>query len=247
MTIANNTYVTDQPNFINSYLSEVEISDLSIHDITTQSRVISSVDSRLNFSDSDITNIHTSTSSDFLSVSFQSIAVMNNITFTNSTVELVVVLLSSLNMTDLHISNIISNDYLFSYLDCNNIVMHDLVINQFRSSRDSMVLLSESSVDSINNFTISDSNVTGLHILKSNVTMMNEVMISNVRQSIDIQQSHIDMFYNSQLSHCGSQDIINGGAMYMENSNMTMQNITFNSNTAQVGGAVSINCDIYDS
>ena len=125
--------------------------------------------------------------------------------------------------------------------------MQDIMIQNIESTRDYIILVSESSIDSIQNITISDSNVTSMYILKSNVTMMNQITISNVRQSIHIKQSHIDMFYNSHLSQSGSQQIINGGAMQIENSNTTMTNITFDSNTAQIGGAVSINCDIYDS
>ena len=247
LTITNNTYVTDQPTFINSYLSEMVISNLSVYNITTPSRVIDCVDSELELTDSNITHIYTSSSGDFLSLSFQSNASISNVVFSNSTVELFSVLLSTVSIKNLHMSDIIVNDYLLSFIDSNNVVMQDIMIQNIESTRDYIILVSESSIDNIQNITISDSNVTSMYILKSNVTMMNQIKISNVRQSIHIKQSHIDMFYNSHLSQSGSQQIINGGAMQIENSNMTMTNITFDSNTAQIGGAVSINCDIYDS
>ena len=239
--------MTDQSTFLNSYLSQMIISDLSIYNITSESRVMSIVESQLTFTDSNITNIDSPNSGDFLSLSFQSNATINNVVFSNSTTQFIVALLSSVHITSLDITNVILDDFLISYIDSNNVVIQDTNINEIRSTKDSMISLSGSAIDSISNLTITDSNVTSLYFVRSNVTMMNEIIISNIHQSIHIEQSHIDMLQNSHLSSSGSTDIINGGAMFIENSNLTMNNITFESNTAQVGGAVSINCDNYES
>ena len=213
----------------------------------SESRVISLVESRLTFNNSKVINISNSDSGNFISLSFQSIATMHNILYNNSTTEFLAVLLSSVQITDLDIANIFVNDYILSFVNCNNMMIQDIVINQITSTRDSTILFSGSSIDSINNLTISESNVQGILIVKSNVYMMNEIQINNAHQSIRIEKSHIDIFQNSQLSFSGSEQMVKGGAIYVENSNMTMTNITFDSNTAQIGGAVSISCDTYDS
>ena len=223
------------------------ISDLSIYNITSESRVMSIIESQFTFTDSNITNIDSPNSGDFLSLSFQSNATINNVVFSNSTAQFIVALLSSVHIIGLDITNVILNDFLISYIDSNNVVIQDTNINEIRSTKDSMISLSGSTIDSVSNLTITDSNVTCLYFVRSNVTMMNEIIISNIHQSIHIEQSHIDMLQNSHLSSSGSADIINGGAMFTENSNLTMNNITFDSNIAQVGGAVSINCDNYES
>ena len=245
LTIANNTYVTDQSAFINSYLSEVIISDLNIYDITSENRVMSLVESQLTFNSSRVINIDSS--SNFISLSFQSIAKINSITYSNGTAKFIAALLSSLQIVNLDIHMVTLNDNIFSFVDCNSVIIEDISINQISSTRDSMILLSGSSIDSISNLIISDSNVTGLYIVKSYVSMMDEIAIYNTSQSIQIEQSHIEKFQNSQLIFSGSEKIVKGGAICLENSNMTIQNITFDTNTAQVGGAVSISCDVYES
>ena len=201
MTIANNTVVTNQPAFLNGYLSDIVISNLIIYNITTSNRVISSIDSRLTFTDSNILDIYSSSSGDFISISFESHAIMSNLTYTNSTAEFYTVLLSSLEFTNLQLSNMAVNDYLFSMIDCTSAIIQNIVISNINSTRDSMVLLSGSSIDSISNLTISESNVTSLHILKSNVTSMNLVEISHSRQSIHFEQSQVDLLEQSQFSY----------------------------------------------
>ena len=245
LTIANNTYVTDQSAFINSYLSEVIISDLNIYGITSENRVMSLVESQLTFNSSRVINIDSS--SNFVSLSFQSIAKINSIIYSNGTAKFIAALLSSLQIINLDIHMVTLNDNIFSFVDCNSVIIEDISINQISSTRDSMILLSGSSIDSISNLIISDSNVTGLYIVKSYVSMMDEIAIYNTSQSIQIEQSHIEKFQNSQLIFSGSEKIVKGGAICLENSNMTIQNITFDTNTAQVGGAVSISCDVYES
>ena len=86
-----------------------------------------------------------------------------------------------------------------------------------------------------------------MHIIQSTVALMNMVKISQSLQSIYIEQSQIDLLESCQFSFCGSVDIIYGGAIFIENSNLTMQNTFFESNIGQNGGAISINCDNYDS
>ena len=247
LTITNNTYVSDQPTFINSYLSEVVISHLEMYSILSESRVISIVESKLALNNSNVMNISNYGSSNLISLSFQSIATMHNITYRNSTATFIAVLLSSVQITNLDISNIILYDYALSFVDCNSVMIQHVAMNQISSTKDFMILLSGSSIDSISNLIISDSNVTGLYIVKSYVSMMDEIAIYNTSQSIQIEQSHIEKFQNSQLIFSGSEKIVKGGAICLENSNMTIQNITFDTNTAQVGGAVSISCDVYES
>ena len=76
---------------------------------------------------------------------------------------------------------------------------------------------------------------------------MNMIGISQSIQSIHFEKSQIDLLDSSQFSYSGTTDIINGGAIHIENSNLTMQNTFFESNIGQNGGAISINCDNYDS
>ena len=52
---------------------------------------------------------------------------------------------------------------------------------------------------------------------------------------------------NCQFVQTGSGTIEHGGALYLEDTSMHLMNVSFENNTAQIDGAIHINCNTYDS
>ena len=102
----NNTFVTNQPSFIDSYLSEIIINEIHVYDITSDSRVLSIVESSLNLSNCTATDLYGSSSGIFISMSFETQASLGNITYTNSTMKFASVLSSSLDMSIVQMNNV---------------------------------------------------------------------------------------------------------------------------------------------
>ena len=82
-----------------------------------------------------------------------------------------------------------------------------------------------------------------MQILNSNVTDINACNLTN---GIYITQSSNGAFQNSRISNSGSNSVLFGGALSIENSNSKMRNITFEYNVAHTGRAIHISCDVND-
>ena len=109
-----------------------------------------------------------------------------------------------------------------------------------------LVYLSKSGIDLIQNVTVYDISSTVLHLLESNISVIDKINMHKVDKSIHAKESSIGMMQNSHTHHCGSADMLYGGAIYFENSNSTVFNLTLDHNTAQTGGAMHISCDTFD-
>ena len=114
------------------------------------------------------------------------------------------------------------------------------MINNITTTSEHVILLSGSMISEISNCSIIDINKTACHILKSTITLINNMRVENAISGLYIEQSQIGMIQNSKMLNCGSNSFINGGAMLIENSNSTISNVTFDQNVAKIGGAVHI-------
>ena len=106
-----------------------------------------------------------------------------------------------------------------------------------------MINIAKSHVDLIQNVVVNDVKASVIQISNSNVTDINAY---NLTSGIHITQLSNGAFQNCRISNSGSNSVLFGGALLIENSNSTMRNITFEYNVAQTGGAIHISCDAYD-
>ena len=244
--ITNQTYITNQPYFINSYLSTVSIDNSTIYDITSDNSILSLTDTVVTMSNIEAYDLHTTSLGGFIQLSFDSTANLNNINYTNSTTKFVKSLSSQLQITNLMSTNISLTQYLIDSTDCSGVTLQNIVIYNINKTKGYLMYATRSSINQIVNMTIYDINVAVLHCLKSNITIINDLLIHDVTDGIHFQQSSIGMFENSRIYRSGSTSILQGGALLIENSNSTIQNMTFMFNAAQSGGAISIDCNNYD-
>jgi len=77
--------------------------------------------------------------------------------------------------------------------------------------------------------------------MRSEISSIDELTLQNCSEGVLFYSSSVDSLKNSLFENCGSDQTIEGGAVYLEKSNMTMVNSTLNLNKAQKGAAVSIN------
>ena len=246
LKVSNNTYITNQPYFITSYSSKISIENSTIYEINSDGNILTLIDTEVTISKIEAYDLHTSNLANFIWLTFDSVASINNINYANSTIKFVETLSSQLQITNLTSKNISLTQYLIDSTDCSGVTLRNIMIYNINTTKGYLIYATRSSIDLIMNTTIYDINVAVLHILKSNVTTINNLYIHDVVDGVHFQQSSIRMFENSRIYRSGSANILQGGALLIENSNSIMQNISFMSNTAQSGGAVNIDCDTYD-
>ena len=68
--------------------------------------------------------------------------------------------------------------------------------------------------------------------------------ISNCTQGLKLLSSSSINIQNSMFNNLGSNKLLNGAALLVENSNLTIQDSIFNYNTAQYGGAIDLSCSL---
>ena len=228
--------------FINSINLQLDnifdiISDDSIFALTSTVVTVSNIDSY---------NLHTTSIGDFIKLSFDSVTSLSYINYINSTTKFVEALSSQLQITNLMSTNISLTQYLIDYTDCMNVTLKNILIHDISSTSSFLKYATRSSIDQILNMTIFKIDVAVLKILRSNVTSIDNLHIFDITDGIHLQESSIELLKNSRIYRSGSTSILRGGALLIKNSNSTMQNMTFEYNVAQSGGAVYIDCDSYN-
>ena len=246
LTLTNTTYITNQPYFMNAYLSTVRIHNSTIYDITSDGSVLIAVETNIELDDVEIKNLHTTGLGKFARISFESRAIISNMIYENSTMKFTEALSSEIQINALGITYITLTQYIIDFVDCENIELKNLVMHDINTTKYDMIHATSTSINLIKNMTVYDIDSTMLYIIKSNITLIDDIEIYNVAKGIHIDQSSIGLLQNSHIYQSGSTSIQFGGALHMINSNSTMMNMTFNHNTAQIGGAIHISCDNYD-
>ena len=239
LTLTNTTYITNQPYFMNAYLSTVKIHNSTIYDITSDGSVLIAVETNIELDDVEIKNLHTTGLGKFARISFESRAIISNMIYENSTMKFTEALSSEIQINTLGITNITLTQYIIDFVDCENIELKNLVMHDINTTKYDMIHATSSSINLIKNMTVYDIDSTMLYIIKSNITLIDDIETYNVAKGIHIEQSSIGLFQNSHIYQSGSTSIQFGGALHMINSNSTMMNMTFNHNTAQTGGAIN--------
>ena len=246
LTITNDTYITNQPYLVNSYLSTVSLYNSTIYEITSDSNILMAVETNIELNGLMINGLYTNGLGKFVQASFGSEAIISNTEYESSTMQFVEVLSSQIQLSNISVSNITSNQYIFDFIDCKNVELENIVINNVNTTKEYMIHTTSSTINQIKNMTVHDIDSTMLYILKSNIMLIDDIETYNVAKGIYIEQSSIDLFQNSHIYQSGSTSIQFGGALHLVNSNSTMMNMTLNNNTAQTGGAIHISCDNYD-
>ena len=247
IAVKNNTYISNQLTLIDGYLSEISIEKSAIYGITSDYRIITLISSNLVLNDCVFTDIHSNHVSQILGISFETYAQLSNILVSNSTVKFVGSLSSSVQLTNIHATNMTLKNHLIGFIDCFDVIMHDIYIENTQSEYDFLMLLSNTKTESIINVTISNINTNIIHIPRSTVNLISNFHIYNASQGVQIKSSNISMMQNCSFSYVGSSHVKQGGALYLEDTHININNVKFENNKAESGGAIFMGCNAYDS
>ena len=83
-------------------------------------------------------------------------------------------------------------------------------------------------------------------IRSTQIQTIDALQIVNAPLSAQFISSNIAMIVNASIAFCGSSTRTYGSALVIKNSNATITDSTFDSNSAVNGGAISIQCTVFD-
>jgi hypothetical protein len=253
LLISNGTTITNQPYFLNTYLSTVNISDSSFIDIQTEGSVIRLVISQVVIERWEVENITTYGNGQFLYFSFDSFLIVERIEVKNSFVTIMRGLSSTLEIRNSTIRNMDTKDAVVVLNDCqdikifNTVLCDNCTVNRDDLLDSSIVSISNSKVEIIDNLTIWNlDKSTALLLEESVVKCMNNVKIYNVTQALNIKSSQVTELTNSNFTLWGTIHLKSGGAILIKDSSVNIDNTIFDNNYAQQGAAISIEWTEYD-
>ena len=134
-----------------------------------------------------------------MTLSFETTALFNNITYTKSTMKFATILSSSLEMSNVEITQITLNQYLYECIECQGITWKSIAINNILTTSQYAIFFSKSVIDQIMNLTLTDLNSQAMLIVKTNITLIDNLLILNTTTGINLEQSQLNLFQNSVI------------------------------------------------
>ena len=134
-----------------------------------------------------------------MTLSFETTGVLNNYTYSNSTMKFVSVLSSSLEMSSIEIAHISLSKHLIECIRCERVIWQNIVIKNILTTSQSIIFLSGSVINQISNFTITDVNDIAFHLIKTKVILIDNLNITNATTGICLEQSQLSLFQNSMI------------------------------------------------
>ena len=241
LVVQNNTFINNQPYYINAYLSTVTFDYVIFNSISSDSNVIEISTSNITVSNTQFSNMYnTNTNGLVIFLTSDSQITMTNVTYSDSFMKMIRVYDSKFMISDSVITNIdtMNSDLISVYSSEDTSIMNTMISN-ITSSSSRIIDVSYSTISSINNVTIEDVYTTIFRMTGS--TLNNVVMLKffNVSQAISMTQTNLTI-QDSNFTQCGRDSIVYGGAIDLIDSTISVNNSHFISNYAQSGAAISL-------
>ena len=117
MIITNNTFITNQPMLINSYLSTILLENSTIYDFSSDFIIMTALSSNFTMNKVLVDNLHTETIGKFIQLSFGSHVDIRSLIYRSSSVKLIETLSSKLQLYNIEIYNINLTQYMIDCID----------------------------------------------------------------------------------------------------------------------------------
>ena len=241
LDVQNMCSITDQNSLFNQFLSNVMISNSMISNILLIESSFLVTSSFLNISHTTISMISNPDSYDLMFITLDSSFIIDNLVFEDSLSNL----FNSLN-TDIHIDtlmlrNISSSLNLLKISTSQFVNISDYQSENTSTSASTEILITDSNNVKIETVNVSDVSHAVLEVVNTNVNYFIGLQVHRTIKAINVLDSNINMI-SGDFTNNGNSSQLKGGAIYIQNSVVSIQNSTFVNNTANDGGALDITC-----
>ena len=238
----NTTLIQNQNYFVSSFQSSLSLINVTIQNCISYINIISISYSSLSATNLMLTNITKSTSSSqVISALFESSISMNSLKYTSSNTVLINVYSASLTISNIDISLLSIENYLISLSNWYNITIQNWSISSINSTSESIIYSLTSSINLLQNLSMSNINTAGLILDQSNATNILMLSLLSMDKGIIIKSNSIIFnMYNSTFAQLGSSNLLYGGAIDVTDSIINITNWDFEQNQAMSGAAISI-------
>ena len=233
--------ITDQNSLLNQFLSNVTISRSVISNIQLIESSFIVTSSLLNISETTISAISNPNSYDLMFITIDSSLVIDNLLFEDSISNLFNSFNTDIRINTLMLRNIRSSLNLLKistsqFVNITNYQSEDTII-----TASSEILISDSNNVKIESVNVSDVTHTVLEVVNTHMDYFIQLQVHSTIKAINVLDSSINMI-SGNFTNNGNSSQLKGGAIYIQNSIVSIENSTFVNNTANDGGAIDLTC-----
>jgi hypothetical protein len=239
--IENSTQIYLQSKVVDAYISTIKIVNSSISDIDGDESAITVSSSNLEITNSKLQRISSNGKESFIFALLDNHLTFENFTVADSNITLFRVLTSEITINSLFLVNVRSKELLFEIFDCEQVELRNTEL--LNSTSDGAILFSffHSTIDVMSNIQITGIDKIAFYFHSSYVKLIENVEISDWLKAIHFEETVVEMLSQWSFTNNGGQNIT-GGALLLQNSNLTITNSSFAGNSADVGGAIAFTC-----
>ncbi|CAI2366740.1 unnamed protein product [Moneuplotes crassus] len=247
--INSETEIYNQPYFVNSFLSNVEFTGLTLHSIEFSDIYSFLLSSNVTIQNSSIYSVNSANEGTLLETSDSRI-IINNITYSNSNAAFIVSSSAELYVKSLVLDKIHGSESLMDIYRSPKLKLEDIQLADYSTSTSRVIFIDKCEHLIILNTTVANYTKTLFVIRNSYVSLIENLHVTGYYRALEVVNSNIQLINHSSFSQCGSDLLIYAGALYIEESNATLSNTSFVENKAVSGGAIAsicsthINCNV---
>ena len=242
LIIKDSSYIYEQSTLFNVFMSTLMIENTEISNITISEISVKAVASQLTFTNVKIRNVISSLLADFIFLSLDSKFTITETVFEQSGVRMFNIFSSKLIAQNITMRNINSSTTLFTVYDSNQVNIENLTLLEVSANSGSLINIDRSTGVNMNTVIVQDSTEIVINIVDSKILSLVKLDIKRCKKALNIYNSVVNSIANSVFDNNGGFDELKGGAIVIYNSDVTIKNSTFTSNTAVSGGAIHFDC-----
>ncbi|CAI2387268.1 unnamed protein product [Moneuplotes crassus] len=124
--------------------------------------------------------------------------------------------------------------------------LKNIHISGITNNGDGIVRIVSSDLEEIHNVSVFNCNANIINARSTTISQISQLNTTNNIGGMKLFDSIVGNFKDSKFVNCGSQNVFEGGAIYLKNSNVSIVNSYFEHNQAIAGGAISIICSLHN-
>ncbi|CAI2365113.1 unnamed protein product [Moneuplotes crassus] len=244
LTINNETRIMNQSNIVSSINSNINIQQMIILNGEPDTALFRFIESNVTVEKLEVDG--TTQRKDTNSFIFSLID--SQFTFINSRIyniglPIISSTLSNTEISNLTIDSVNSTRSLFKIWVKTVAKIEGVKINSVQTNS-SIFSITDSTIKEIKDIYITNIPIKAFEIFKSEVMLIENVNMINISRGIHFCESNVTQLTLSTFESCGSENLPEGAALLIEQSNATITQSVFRNNKADMGGAISIKCNI---
>jgi hypothetical protein len=241
LSIKNGTIVAGQDYFFSSIDSTVDINGLTFKNVMLTKDAFEVIQTTLALTDLQVSNITSQNGEKLIELSSGAMNI-TGLTYSNSTVKLLLSTFSEISMRNLHITQISGVKNLVSLRESRISEFYNSSFCCFSDFDSYAFEIFDSNITSIRDVRISNIGFPALLMKNNKVALMHNVTMSNCSSAFEFYGSEITSMTSSTFVDSGSANNLKAGSLYFEDSEFSIINSTFKFNRAANGGAINVKC-----